>query len=105
VIRWALIAVLTGGVLVVASENRTDPVMVQLLFGFRAPPLSVAGLILLSFGAGAAAVALSVVPAWLRASLRVRRQRREIESLEDQVAAGNAPPAVAPGATPPHDFV
>lgn len=102
-IRWALIVVLTGGVLFVASENRADPVMVQLLFGFRAPPLSLAGLILLSFGAGAAVVALSVVPAWLRASLRARRQRREIESLEGQVAAGSAPPARAPGTMSPHD--
>lgn len=102
-IRWALIVVLTGGVLVVASENRTDPVMVQLLFGFRAPPLSLAGLILLSFAAGAAVVALWVVPAWIHASLRARRQRREIESLEGQVAAENTPPAVAPGTISPHD--
>lgn len=100
-IRWALIVVLTGGVLVIASENRIDPVAVQLLFGFRAPALSVAGLILLSFGAGAAVVALAAIPAWLHASLRIRRQRRQIESLEGQVAAGGAPPT---SAAPPHNI-
>lgn len=93
-IRWGLIVVLTLAVLVVASENRADPVMVQMLFGFRTPPVSVAALVLLSFAAGAAVVALWVVPAWIRASLRARRQRKEIESLEGQVMAANTSPEV-----------
>jgi uncharacterized membrane protein YciS (DUF1049 family) len=107
VIRLACIVVVIVAVLVVASENRGDLVMVKLLFGFRTPPLSVAVLVLASFGAGAAAVALLVVPAWIRASLRARRQRREIETLEGQVATAGAPPAVEPstGGVPPRDVV
>ncbi len=95
-IRTALIVVLTAAVLLVASENRNVLVMVEVLFGFRTPPVSVAVLVLVSFTAGAAAIALWVVPAWIRASLRARRQRREIEVLEGQVAAGNAPSSVSP---------
>lgn len=99
-IRWALIVVVVAAVLVVASENREILVMAEVLFGFRTPPFSLGLLILLCFAAGAAAIALWVVPAWIRASLLARRQRRQIEELEGQVAAGNAPP-VAP---PPRDI-
>ncbi len=99
--RWALVIVLTIGLLVIASENRLDPVAVQLLFGFRAPALSLGALMVLSFAAGAAVVALAVAPAWIRAVILTRRQRRMIESLEGQVAAGNDP---SRGAPPPHDF-
>ncbi len=104
-IRLALIVILTVVVLLVASENRNDLVMVELLFGFRTPPVSLAALVLASFAAGAATIALWVVPAWIRASLRARRQRREIEALEGQVATGHASPAVpsSMGGTPPRD--
>jgi uncharacterized membrane protein YciS (DUF1049 family) len=107
VIRLALIVVMTAAVLVVASENRDALVMAEVLFGFRTPPFSLGLLILLCFAAGAAAMGLWVVPAWLRASLLVRRQRREIAGLEEQVASGSAPPVAAPPTSgmPPHDVV
>jgi uncharacterized membrane protein YciS (DUF1049 family) len=103
VIRWGLIVVLTVSVLVVASENRTDLVMLQMLFGFRTPPFSLGLLVLLSFAAGIAVMTLWLVPAWVRASLLARRQRRQIEELEGQPSTGSvaAPSTVG---TPPHDF-
>lgn len=105
-IRWGLIVVLTVGVLVVANENRTDPITLQMFLGFRTPPVSIATLVLLSFAAGAAVVALWVVPAWIRASLKARRQRKEIESLEGQMVTQNtsSQPAAAPPTLPPHDI-
>jgi hypothetical protein len=96
VIRWVLIIALTVALLLAAGENRHGLVMVELPFGFRTPPVSLGVLILASFASGAAAVALWVVPAWIRASLRARRQRREIDALEGQVATGNAPSSVSP---------
>lgn len=92
-IRAVLIVLLLAAVLVVASENRQDLVMAKVLFGFRTPPFSLGLLILVSFAAGAAAVALWVVPAWIRASLAARRQRRQIEELERQLVTGTAEPA------------
>lgn len=105
-IRWGLIVVLTAAVLVVASENRADLVMLQMLFGFRTPPFSLGLLILVCFAAGAVITALWLVPAWVRASLLARRQRRQIESLEGQVAAAPPPPGGAPstGNIPPPDI-
>jgi uncharacterized membrane protein YciS (DUF1049 family) len=102
VIRAALIVVVVAVVLVVASENRTVPVSPEVIFGFRTPEFSLGLLILLSFAAGAAAIGLWVIPAWVRASLSARRQRRQIEELEGRVAAGRMPAA---GDAPPHDIV
>jgi len=103
VIRWGLVVVLTIAVLVVASENRADLVMLQMLFGFRTPPFSLGLLILVCFTAGAAVMTLWLVPAWVRASLLARRQRRQIEGLESQLSAGSAA-APSTGDTTPHDF-
>lgn len=104
-IRTVLIVVVVALMLVVASENRKVLVMAEVLFGFRTPPFSLGLLILLCFSLGAAAVALWLVPAWVRASLLARRQRRQIDELERQLVAESAPPPSEPptGEAPRHD--
>lgn len=82
--RAVFVAVVTVAALIVANENRNELLTLNVLFGFRTPPVSVALLVLVSFAAGVIATALLVVPAWLRASLKARRQRREIETLDAQ---------------------
>jgi len=101
--RTIFIVVMIAAMLVVASENRQDLVMAKVLFGFRTPPFSLGLLILVCFAAGAATIALWVVPAWVRASLLARRQRRQIEELEAQIASGDSPHVAAPPTGPPHD--
>jgi len=104
VIRAVLIVLVLAVVLVAASENRQDLVMAKVLFGLRTPPFSLGLLILVCFAAGAGAIALWVVPAWLRASLLARRQRRQIEELERQLVADTAEPAAEPPTGARHDI-
>ena len=104
-IRAVLIVIVVALMLVVASENRKVLVMAEVLFGFRTPPFSLGLLILLCFTVGATAVALWLVPAWVRASLLARRQRRQIDDLEHQLVAESAPPPPESptGEEPRHD--
>lgn len=90
-IRVLLVLVLLLGILFLASENREQRIPLHLLFGLQIQPFSLTYLIVGAFATGAAVVALVLVPPWLRASLKARRQRREIETLEDQLATANRP--------------
>ncbi|HET8760827.1 MAG TPA: lipopolysaccharide assembly protein LapA domain-containing protein [Nitrospiria bacterium] len=97
-IRGVLAFLIAGVVLLVANENRHQLMMLELPFGFRTDPLAVASVILASVLAGALLVAIALVPAWLRASLRARRLRRELDTGESSRPTRGEPKSAADSA-------
>jgi hypothetical protein len=92
VIRIILALVITGVVLLVANENRHQLMALELPLGLRTQPLAVAAVVLASVLAGALLVAIALVPAWVRASLRARRLRRELDAIEAPRPIRSEPP-------------
>ncbi|MFZ5862626.1 MAG: lipopolysaccharide assembly protein LapA domain-containing protein [Nitrospirota bacterium] len=86
-----LALIIAAALLLVAGENRHQLMVVELPLGFRSGPLAVAAVILASALAGAILATIAFAPAWIRASLRARRLRRELDAVESPRPARNEP--------------
>ncbi|MFZ5874804.1 MAG: lipopolysaccharide assembly protein LapA domain-containing protein [Nitrospirota bacterium] len=90
-----LALIIVAALLLVAGENRHQLMVVELPLGFRAGPFAVAAVIIASALAGAILVTIALAPAWIRASLRARRLRRELDAVESPRPSRGAPPPTA----------
>ncbi len=67
-------------------KNTEQTVVLQYFFGLATPPLPVYQLVAGAFIAGMFLVGLMVFPEWIRMRLEIRRQRKSLQRIEDEMA-------------------
>jgi uncharacterized membrane protein YciS (DUF1049 family) len=79
-----ILILLLGFTLVV--KNTVQVVVLQYFFGLATPPLPVYQLVAGAFIAGMFLVGLMIFPEWIRMRLELRRQRKTLQRMEDEMA-------------------
>ena len=97
-IRLLLLLLVSAAAFVFALDNRDQMIALRMPLGESTPPISVPLLVLASFASGLVVAVLLVAPEWIRARLQVRRQRRQIATLEEQLEMTGP---ITPNAVPP----
>lgn len=89
-------------------NNKDQVVQIQYTLGKTSQPVPLYLLFLGTFLSGLGAAVILIFPSWLKSKLESRRQKKEIESLEEevgqlrnQVSASSHPPAAY---DPPDSF-
>ncbi|MBI3611130.1 MAG: LapA family protein [Nitrospirae bacterium] len=70
----------------VVVRNTEQTVVLQYFFGLATPPLPVYQLVSGAFIAGMLLAGLLIFPEWIRMRLEIRRQRKSLQRIEDEMA-------------------
>jgi len=87
------ILVLLAGFTVLV-ENTEPTVVLHYFLGLASPPIPVYQLVAGAFIAGMLLVGLMIFPEWIRMRLEIRRQRKSLQRIEDEMARLRPPSPV-----------
>jgi putative membrane protein len=81
----------------VVVKNTEPTVVLQYFFSLATPPIPVYQLVAGAFIIGMLLTGLLVFPEWIRMRLEIRRQRKSLQRIEDEMARLRPPnPAMSP---------
>jgi uncharacterized membrane protein YciS (DUF1049 family) len=84
-IRLILVILVLFAAISFGIKNATQEVTLEYYFGWSTAPFPVYQLILWSFIMSVFVITLLLLPEWIRLRLTVRRQRKDIERLKDEL--------------------
>lgn len=88
-------------------ENTEQEVSIRYLMGYATPPIPVYQLVAGAFITGMLLTGLLLFPEWIRMRLEIRRQRKSLQRIEDEMDRLRPPaPAMSSGTreTPADEF-
>ena len=87
-----ILILLLGFTFIVKNTDQT--VALQYFFGLAAPPIPVYQLVIGAFIVGMLLTGILIFPEWIRLRLEVRRQRKSLVRIEDEMARLRPPPSI-----------
>ncbi|HUK57391.1 MAG TPA: LapA family protein [Nitrospiria bacterium] len=84
-IRILILILVLAGAFTFMIENTEQTVQIRYLLGYSTPPLPVYQLVAGAFIGGMLLTGLLIFPEWIRMRLELRRQRKALQRIEEQM--------------------
>ena len=84
-IRILILILVLAGTFTFMIENTEQTVQIRYLLGYSTPPLPVYQLVAGAFIGGMLLTGLLIFPEWIRMRLELRRQRKALQRIEEQM--------------------
>ena len=78
-------------------KNMDQKVTLQYFFGLSTPPVSIFQVVLGTFVLSLLVIIVLLLPEWIRLRLRLRRQRKDLERLEEELNRFSPPVSPSEG--------